>query len=62
MILQRRELDLLKEKRRDLQLQVVAYQRLTAWYFNSKVKTKRFQEGDLILKRVLHNKGALEPI
>ena len=43
MILQRHELDFLKEKRRDSQLLVAAYQRRTTWYFNSKVKMRRFQ-------------------
>ena len=61
MILQRRELDFLKEKRRDSQIQVVAYQRRTTRYFNSKVKMRRFQERDLVLRRVLHNKRALDP-
>ena len=61
MILQRRKLDVLEEKRRDSQLRVAVCQRCTAWYFNSKVKTRRFQEGDLVLRRVLHNKGALDP-
>ena len=61
MILQRRELDFLEVKSRDSQLRVLAYQQCTNWYFKSKVKTKRFQEGDLILNRVLHYKGALDP-
>ena len=53
MILQRRELDFLKEKQCDLQLRVAVYQRHTARYFNLK--------RDLILRSVLHNKGALDP-
>ena len=57
MILQRRELDFLKEKRCDSQLRVVVYQRCITQYFNLKVKTRRFQVGDLVLRRVLHNKG-----
>ena len=61
MILQQHELDFLEEKRCDSQLRVTAYQRCTAQYFNSKVKMRRFQEGDLVLRRVLHNKGALDP-
>ena len=61
MILQQREPDFLKEKLRDSQLWVVMYQRCTARYFNSKVKTRRFQVGELVLKRVLHNKVALDP-
>ena len=58
MILQLRELDFLEEKRRDSQLWVVAYQRHIARYFNSKVKMRRFQEWNLVLRRVLHNKMA----
>ena len=27
---------------------------------NSRVKTRRFQVGDLVLRKVLHNKGALD--
>ena len=61
MILQRCDLDFLEEKRRDSQLRVAAYQQCTARYFNSKVKTRRFQEGDLVLRIVLHNKRALDP-
>ena len=37
------------------------YRRRTARYFNLKVKTRRFKVGNLILKRILHNKGALDP-
>ena len=59
-ILQLHELDFLEEKRHDLQLQVVAYQRCTTRYFNSKVKIRRFQVGGLVLREVLHNKGALD--
>ena len=39
----------------------MAYQQRTARNFNLKVKMKRFQEGDLVLIRVLHNKEALDP-
>ena len=60
-ILQQRELDFLEEKRCNSQLRVTAYQRRMAWCFNSKVKTRRFQAGDLVLRKVLHNKGALDP-
>ena len=30
-------------------------------YFNSKVKMRRFWAGDLILRKVLYNKRALDP-
>ena len=69
-ILQRRRLDFLEEKWRRLdfleekqcnsQLLVAAYPCCTARYFNSKVKPRRFQVGDLVLRKVLHNKGALD--
>ena len=61
LILQLRELDFLKEKWCELQLWVRTYQRWMAWYFNSKRKTRRFRVEDLILRKVLHNKGALDP-
>ena len=61
MILQQRELDFFKEKQRNVQILVVVYHRRTARYFNSMVKTRIFQEGNLILRRVLHNKEALDP-
>ena len=61
MILQRHKLDFLEEKQHDSQLQVAAYPRRTARYFNSKVKMRGFQVKDLFLIRVLHNKGELNP-
>ena len=60
-LLQRRELNFLEEKQHDSQLQVAVYQHRTAKYFNSKVKPRRFQVGDLVLRKVLQNKGALDP-
>ena len=60
MILYRRELDFLQEKWCNLQLPVTTYIRRIVQYFNSKVNTRRFQERDIILRRVLHNKGALD--
>ena len=59
-ILQQRKLDFLEEKRCYSQLRLVAYQCRTARYFNSKVKPRRFQVEDLVLRKVLH-KGALDP-
>ena len=61
-ILQKWELDFLKTKWHKSQLWVTAYQRLTAKYFHSKVKPRRFLVEDLVLRKVLHNKGALDPI
>ena len=60
MILQWRELNFLEEEQGDSQLWVTKYQQYTIRYFNSMVKTRRFQEGDLILRRVLHNKETLD--
>ena len=51
MILQQCELDYLKEKRCDSQLRIAMYQRRTARYFNSKMKTRRFWVGNLVLKK-----------
>ena len=59
-LLQRPEIDFLKEKQCDSQLWVAIYQRRTARYLNSKVKTRRFKIGDLVLRKVLQNKGALD--
>ena len=57
----RRELDFLEDKQSDSQLWVAAYQRRTARYFNSKVKLRRFHVEGLVLRKVLQNKGALDP-
>ena len=55
-ILQRCELEFLKEKQCNSQLRIVTYQWLTARYFNSKVRPRRFQVRDCVLRNVLHNK------
>ena len=55
------ELDFIQEKRQDSQLRVIAYQQHTTRYFNSKMKTRRFQIGDLIVRKVFHSKGTLDP-
>ena len=47
--LQRYELDLLEEKRNQAALRVASYKRRSERYFNSKVKERRFKEGDLVL-------------
>ena len=61
MILQWCELDFLEEKWCNSQLWVVAYQWRTTQCFNLKVKTRRFQEEDIVHKKFLHNKRALDP-
>ena len=58
-LLQRRELDFLEEKRHDSQLRVAIYQQCITRYFNSKVKPRRFKVRDLVLRKILQNKGAL---
>ena len=50
--LQRYELDLLEEKCNLTALRVASYKRQSERYFNSKVKEKRFKEGDLVLRKV----------
>ena len=61
------ELDLLEEKRDLAALRTTLYKRQSERYFNSKVKQKRFKEGDLVLINVLPNTkkvnaGVLGPI
>ena len=51
----RYELDLLEEKRDLAALRTASYKWRFERYFNSKVKEKRFKEGDLMLKKVLPN-------
>ena len=49
------KLDLLEEKRELAALRTTSYKQRSERYFNSKVKEKRFKEGDLVLKKVLPN-------
>ena len=49
------ELDLLVEKRDLAALRTASYKRRSERYFNSKVKERRFKEGDLVLRKVLPN-------
>ncbi|PON37950.1 hypothetical protein PanWU01x14_316300 [Parasponia andersonii] len=49
------ELDLLEERREQSQLRIASYQRRTARYYNSRVKSRHFEVGDLVLRRVLPN-------
>lgn len=58
-------LDLLEEVREQAAIKVASYQTKTAKHFNSKVKTRRFRAGDLVLRRaeaVGHPPGKLGPI
>ena len=49
------ELDLLEEKCDLATLRTASYKRRSERYFNSKVKERRFKEGDLVLRKVLPN-------
>ena len=49
------ELDLLEEKYDLAALRTASYKRRSERYFNSKVKEKRFKEGDLVQRKVLPN-------
>ena len=49
------ELDLLEEKRNLTALKTASYKWWSERYFNSKVKERRFKEGDLVLRKVLPN-------
>ena len=49
------ELDLLEEKRDLVALRTASYKRRFVRYFHSKVKERRFKEGDLVLRKILPN-------
>ena len=49
------ELDLLEEKSNLAALRTASYKQRSERYFNSKVKEKKFKEGDLVLRKVLPN-------
>ena len=42
--------DLIEESRGDAQLRVAQYQKRVAQYYNSKIKIRNFEEGDLVLR------------
>lgn len=46
--------DLLEEKRDEAALRVAIYKQKIAKYYNSRVQTKRFVVGDLVLRKVIH--------
>ena len=49
----RLNLELLDEKREQVQRRMEEYQRKTAWYYNQKVKPRSYMSGDLVLKKLL---------
>ena len=46
---------MLEEKRDLMALRIASYKKRFERYFNSKVKERRFKEGDLVLRKVLPN-------
>ena len=48
-------LELLDEKREQVQKRTEEYQRKTARYYNQKVKPRSYMPGDLVLKKLLEN-------
>ncbi|KAK6122158.1 hypothetical protein DH2020_044099 [Rehmannia glutinosa] len=48
----RTELDLLEEKRCSVEMKNAVYKQRSERYYNSKVKERRFQVGDLVLKKI----------
>ena len=53
--LMKNELDLLKDKRELTKLRIASYSQQAARYYNTMVKVKRFQLGDLVFRKVLQN-------
>ena len=45
-------LDFLKERREEASLRVADHQQKVARYFNSRVRDRKFQVGDLVLRKV----------
>ena len=59
--LQLEALDILDEKREEAELRIAAHQQRIAWHFNSKVRRRSFEIGDLVLKRVMKATGVFAP-
>ena len=55
-------LDLIEERRNDAALKAAAHKQKVAALYNSKVKHRSLQEGDLVLRRIFPRPGALDPI
>ncbi|KFK44296.1 hypothetical protein AALP_AA1G239700 [Arabis alpina] len=49
------ELDFLNERRSQALIRIANYQNAAARYYNSKVRVRRFREGDLVLREVFQN-------
>ncbi|KFK32352.1 hypothetical protein AALP_AA6G230500 [Arabis alpina] len=49
------ELDFLNERRDQALIRIANYQNAAARYYNSKVRERRFREGDLVLREVFQN-------
>ncbi|KFK32028.1 hypothetical protein AALP_AA6G190900 [Arabis alpina] len=49
------ELDFLNERRDQALIRITNYQNAAARYYNSKVRIRRFREGDLVLREVFQN-------
>ena len=48
-------LDLIEELRSTTQVKVAAYQQRVAKYYNSRVRSRNFKVGDLVLRKVMIN-------
>lgn len=53
--LKKKSLDLINEQRNQTALRTVEYQRRISKYYNSKVRQRSFQKGNLILRRIMTN-------
>ncbi len=54
-------LDILEIKCDKAQIQMVANQKAATQSYNSRVRLRRFREGDLVLKRVMPKQGVFSP-
>lgn len=54
-------MDLLEEKRELAQIKAAAYQQRVTRYYDATVKVRKFQEEDLVLKRLLRGCTSLGP-
>ena len=49
------KLDLLNERRDQALIRIQNYQKAAAMYYNANVRSRKFKEGDLVLRKVLQN-------
>lgn len=56
-------MDLIEDIRELAHVQEIAYKQKMAWRFDAKVRTRNFQEGDTVLRRIMNLKkrGKLSP-